>query len=75
MQAFGTQSDATFTITNPKAQGSSTPFTSLTMMDATDQGIVGEQRQVVIFVFPGVFKVSGIRTCLIKARVLCSDQI
>lgn len=73
LRAFETQTDATFTITNPKAQGSNTTFTTLTMMDATpDQGISGEQRQVMILVFPGLFKVStGFRTCLVKARVQC----
>jgi len=76
-QAFRTQADATFTITNPRAaQGGATYFNSLTMMEATDPGIAGEQRQVVILVFPGVFKVvPGFRTCMVKARVLCRDQM
>jgi hypothetical protein len=78
LQAFASQTDVTFTITNLKAaQNGPTTFTPLTMMDTMDQGIAGhEQRQVVVFVFPGVFKLqAGFRTCLVKARVFCSDQM
>jgi hypothetical protein len=69
-RALETQTDVTFIISNPRAQGNNTTFNPLIMDTTLDQGLPEEQLQVVILVFPGLFKVSsGLRTCMAKARV------
>ncbi|KAF8244519.1 hypothetical protein K440DRAFT_609511 [Wilcoxina mikolae CBS 423.85] len=71
-QAFRTQGpDITFVISNPRANPEgATPFNALTM-EAVDQEAPRDQRAVMILMFPGVFKISGVRTCIVKAKVLC----
>lgn len=71
LREFTTQTDSSFTIENPNR--SNTTFDPLTM-NATTNGGSPKQGQVMILVFPGVFKVSGGRTCLVKARVCNSGE-
>ena len=76
-QAFQTQ-NATFTVTLPRVatRESVINFDERTMEDRGGPSSPDGTRRVGVLIFPGLFKTTtGMRTCLVKIRVVCADEL
>ena len=73
-RAFETTPSATFTVSYPRVASNRLQFNTVIMDDKGNGGGDG-LRQVGMLIFPGVFKVTSVRTCMVKVKVVCTDDI
>lgn len=75
-RAFQTQSGATFTVSYPKVLPSGLDFAPGIMDDKGSGRSEGTgKRQVGLLIFPGLFKATDVRTCMVKSKVVCVDEM
>lgn len=75
-RAFQTQSGATFTVSYPKVLPAGLDYSAGIMDDrSSGRGEGVAKRQVGLLIFPGLFKATDVRTCMVKSKVVCVDEM